>query len=171
MKCLTTLCAHVWSVHDELMHVPDCFARLLHSAWLGKKKITATLARAACENCSRAQKSSVWLYQSRCVTVRKIPLSRCGQSHHGHAYRKSLVRRHIQGQNVEIFFRVTPRVIVCLFVFATSTATWPGSLTPRFGKASVPLVEPLPTASTPVPARRAGPVEGLFPDRFNCFGG
>ena len=31
----------VCSVHSELVHVQDCFARLLHSEWLGKKVFTA----------------------------------------------------------------------------------------------------------------------------------
>ena len=36
--CFTTLCALLWSAHDELVYVQDCFARLLHSAWFGKYK-------------------------------------------------------------------------------------------------------------------------------------
>ena len=43
-----------------------------------KKTNTATLARATRWSCSRAQKSSVWLYLSLCVTERKIPLCRGG---------------------------------------------------------------------------------------------
>ena len=40
------------------------------------KKIAATLGRASRENYSRAQKPSVWLYLSRCITARNIPLFR-----------------------------------------------------------------------------------------------
>ena len=56
--------------------------------WCANFVFTATLARASRGNCPRAQNSSVWLYLSRCVTARKIPLCGGGLSHHGHAYQE-----------------------------------------------------------------------------------
>ena len=104
----TTLRALAWSVHDELVHAQDCFARLLHSAWFDKKKgFTATLSSALREGIVRERKIERVLYLSRCVTARKFPQSKGGESHHDPAYRKSLAMHHIQWRTLEILSGTT----------------------------------------------------------------
>ena len=67
---------------------------------LAIKKNTATLACASSGNCSRAQKLSVWLYLSRCVTARKTHPWRGGQSHHDHAHQRTPSQAQHPGTNL-----------------------------------------------------------------------
>ena len=54
--------------------LPFCWRRCV----IGAADELGGLSRAMGRNCSRAQKPSVWLYLSRCLTARKIPLCRGG---------------------------------------------------------------------------------------------
>ena len=65
----TTLSAHVWGVHNEVAHVHDCFARLLHSAWFGNFVILQP-SRALSAGIVRERKNRVCGYISAGVSLR-----------------------------------------------------------------------------------------------------
>ena len=54
------VCALIWSVHDELVHVHNCTTSFVHSSWFGKQNVfAATLERAKSRQLFAAQKQSV----------------------------------------------------------------------------------------------------------------